>query len=77
MMSHFASGSWATILPCDGEYRVYFQGRRRLWEELDAAHRWWARAGRPDHARFGLTVTPEGQTFWLDTPDNAVPVGAS
>jgi hypothetical protein len=69
-MSHLASTSWATVLPGDGEHRVYFQGPRRLWEELDAAHRWWAGAGRPDHTRFGLTVTPEGPTFWLDTPDH-------
>ncbi|WP_346041840.1 hypothetical protein [Actinomadura chokoriensis] len=32
----------------------------------------WADAGRPAIDRFGITVTPEGQTIWLDSPDNLV-----
>jgi hypothetical protein len=61
MMSHFASGSWATILPGEGKHRVYHQGPRRLWEELEAAYQWWTDAGRPHHTRFGLSVTPKGR----------------
>jgi protein-L-isoaspartate(D-aspartate) O-methyltransferase len=73
LMSHFASGSWATVTPHPtGEHMVHHEGPRRLWEELEAAYRWWTGAGRPDHTRFGMTVTPEGQTFWLDTPDHVV-----
>jgi protein-L-isoaspartate(D-aspartate) O-methyltransferase len=73
-MSHLSSGSWATVTPKgDGEYEVLHEGPRRLWEELDAACRWWVDAGRPDHRRFGLTVTKEGQDAWLDSPDQIVP----
>jgi protein-L-isoaspartate(D-aspartate) O-methyltransferase len=32
----------------------------------------WADAGRPAIDRFGITVTPAGQTIWLDSPDNPV-----
>jgi protein-L-isoaspartate(D-aspartate) O-methyltransferase len=74
-LSHFDSGSWATLTPGtdeNEEYEVRQYGPRRLWDELEAAHRWWTEAGRPDHTRFGLTVTPEGQTFWLDYPDQVV-----
>ncbi|MGW5413114.1 methyltransferase domain-containing protein [Actinomadura geliboluensis] len=32
----------------------------------------WASAGRPAIDRFGITVTPEGQTIWLDSPENPI-----
>ncbi|AJT65184.1 hypothetical protein T261_3516 [Streptomyces lydicus] len=48
---------------------VYQSGPRRLWDEVEAAHGWWAGRGMPDHTRFGLTVTAEGgQRAWLDDP---------
>ncbi len=72
LLSHSASGSWATVVPGEGEHRVYHEGPRRLWEEFEAAYQWWTDAGKPDHTRFGLTVTAEGQEFWLDTPDQIV-----
>jgi len=73
-MSHRASGSWATVFPAaDGIHKVAYEGPLQLWEDLDTAYRWWLDAGRPDHTRFGLTVTPAGQTFWLDSPDNPLP----
>jgi protein-L-isoaspartate O-methyltransferase len=73
LMSHFASGSWAVVtFSPTGEHKVACDGPRRLWEELEAAYQWWTDAGRPDHTRFGVTVTSEGQTFWLDTPDQVV-----
>jgi protein-L-isoaspartate(D-aspartate) O-methyltransferase len=72
-MSHYPSGSWATVFPApDGPHRVAYEGPRRLWEDLDVAWRWWLDAGRPDHTRFGLAVTPLGQTFWLDDPGNTL-----
>ncbi|MER8100075.1 methyltransferase domain-containing protein [Kitasatospora sp. NPDC094016] len=55
------------------EYEVHQSGPRRLWNELEAAYQWWADQDRPGHDRFGLTVTPEGQHVWLDSPDNPVP----
>jgi hypothetical protein len=39
---------------------------------LEAAYRWWLDAGRPDHTRFGLTVTKDGQHVWLDSPNQIV-----
>jgi protein-L-isoaspartate O-methyltransferase len=71
-LSHFDSGSWASFIPGTDEHEVWQYGPRRLWDELEAAYQWWTKAGRPDHTRFGLTVTPEGQMFWLDTPDQVV-----
>ncbi|MFG2018570.1 methyltransferase domain-containing protein [Actinomadura geliboluensis] len=32
----------------------------------------WASAGKPAIDRFGITVTPEGQTIWLDSPENPI-----
>jgi protein-L-isoaspartate O-methyltransferase len=73
LMSHYDSGSWATVTPRKGgEYDVRHEGPRRLWEEMDAAYQWWLDAGRPDHTRFGLTVTKAGQDVWLDSPDQLV-----
>jgi protein-L-isoaspartate O-methyltransferase len=73
LLAHHPTGSWATAFPRGDRHRVYHQGPRRLWEDLDTAYRWWLDAGRPDHTRFGLTVTRTGQTFWLDRPDNPLP----
>ncbi|WP_019707303.1 protein-L-isoaspartate O-methyltransferase [Streptomyces xinghaiensis] len=62
--------SWACVMFRDGESeaKVWQSGPRRLWDEVEAAYRWWADRGEPDHTRFGLTVTPEGQRAWLDDP---------
>lgn len=32
----------------------------------------WVAAGEPDCTRYGVTITPEGQRIWLDSPDNPV-----
>ncbi len=32
----------------------------------------WAAAGKPEACRYGVTVTPEGQRIWLDSPDNPI-----
>lgn len=34
----------------------------------------WEAAGRPELARYGVTVAPEGQCVWLDSPANPVKV---
>jgi hypothetical protein len=72
LLSHAESGSWASLTPGADEHEVCQYGPRRLWDELEAAYDWWIRAGRPDHTRFGVTVSPESQTFWLDTPEQVV-----
>ncbi|WP_431782618.1 methyltransferase domain-containing protein [Streptomyces chumphonensis] len=67
--------SWACVLfRAGGAARVWQSGPRRLWDEVEAAYRWWREAGRPDHTRFGLTVTPDGHRAWLDDPARSWPV---
>ncbi|WP_432094982.1 methyltransferase domain-containing protein [Streptomyces sp. bgisy100] len=61
--------SWACVMFRDGETaHVWQSGSRRLWDEVEAAHRWWTGRGKPEHTRFGLTVTAGGQRAWLDDP---------
>lgn len=70
-----ATGSWASVdyEPGATEYGTEQHGPRLLWNELEAAHAWWTRAGRPARTRFGLTVTPTGERVWLDRPDHVLP----
>ncbi|MEU0567589.1 methyltransferase domain-containing protein [Nonomuraea sp. NPDC005983] len=51
---------------------VLQRGARDLWDELEAAYLRWVSWGGPDRARFGMTVSPDGQHIWLDTPANTV-----
>ncbi|MFK4248579.1 methyltransferase domain-containing protein [Streptomyces angustmyceticus] len=61
--------SWACCLFRDGQAaRVWQSGPRRLWDEAEAAFRWWEGQGRPTTSRFGLTVTARGERVWLDDP---------
>ncbi|MFF1795390.1 methyltransferase domain-containing protein [Kitasatospora sp. NPDC058263] len=67
--------SWAAV-DWDGDenaerYAVWQYGSRRLWEEAEAAYRWWGDHGRPGPERFGLTVSGEGHQVWLDDPANS------
>lgn len=55
-----------------GSKGVLQAGPRDLWAEIVDAYEWWCEEGKPDIARFGMTVTAEGQTVWLDSPDNIV-----
>jgi protein-L-isoaspartate(D-aspartate) O-methyltransferase len=32
----------------------------------------WIKAGMPDCTRYGVTVTPEGQRIWMDSPENVL-----
>ncbi|MFC4563220.1 methyltransferase domain-containing protein [Nocardiopsis mangrovi] len=69
-----ARGSWAAAdhTPGAPSARVSQHGPRSLWTEVERAYHWWTHNNRPTRDRFGLTVTPEGQTPWLDTPDTPV-----
>jgi protein-L-isoaspartate O-methyltransferase len=78
-LSDPASASWARVRtrfphgpsgPPEGAVEQY--GPRRLWDEIEAVHHWWQRAGQPDRLRFGLTVTPDAQLIWLDDPTQPV-----
>lgn len=65
-----ADGSWARV---EGD-SVRQAGPRRLWDEAEAAWRWWEEQGRPRRDRFGLTVDCDGQRVWLDSTDHLLPV---
>ncbi|AHI01755.1 methyltransferase domain-containing protein [Kutzneria albida] len=61
-----ADGSWANYV----EGVVVQGGPRSLWDLAETAYEQWDALDRPCRDRFGLTVTPEAQYFWLDTPDS-------
>ncbi|MEU9131869.1 methyltransferase domain-containing protein [Kitasatospora sp. NPDC048540] len=63
----WASADWE---PGRARYDVVQAGPRSLWDEVEAAWRWWDARGRPGFTRFGLTVDATGQHPWLDTPDH-------
>lgn len=57
--------------------QVYQGGPLDLWDEVEAAYRWWAGQKRPEHGEFGLTVTPDGrQEVWLREPSALLPRAA-
>jgi protein-L-isoaspartate O-methyltransferase len=65
--------SWASIDFKGGPpYPVEQYGPRRLWDDFEAAYRWWQKAGQPPTERFGLTVGPDNQRVWLGSPDNLI-----
>ncbi|MEU6403714.1 methyltransferase domain-containing protein [Streptomyces sp. NPDC046985] len=69
------SRSWAAVaFSADEPDAVVCQsGPRRLWDEVERALTWWGEKGRPDLARFGLTVRPDGTARpWLDRPADVV-----
>ncbi|WP_309051764.1 methyltransferase domain-containing protein [Streptomyces sp.] len=67
--------SWASIdwEPGESEFVVYQSGPRRLWDETEAAYRWWNGRSRPGFERFGLTVGPRSTVAWLDSESCPVP----
>ncbi|MFD6970600.1 methyltransferase domain-containing protein [Streptomyces sp. NPDC059949] len=71
--------SWASadFEPDRQEYEVVQSGPRQLWDETEAAYRWWQEQGRPGFNRFGLTADNTGVRTWLDSPDNPVPAPRS
>ncbi|GAB3116727.1 ATP-grasp peptide maturase system methyltransferase [Streptomyces calidiresistens] len=65
-----ATGSSATLLPDGrGGHRVRQSGPVRLWDTVEETLNRWERAGRPDQARFGMTVTGGRQWVWAGSPD--------
>ncbi|MGW4726032.1 hypothetical protein [Streptomyces sp. NPDC004291] len=71
----FDGTSWASVdhEPGETEFVVHQSGPRRLWDETEAAHRWWSGRGRPGFERFGLTAGPRSTVAWLDDESCPVP----
>jgi protein-L-isoaspartate(D-aspartate) O-methyltransferase len=53
-------------------YDAYQIGDRAVWQEAVDAYFRWVSWGEPGRDRFGMTVTPEGQHIWLDTPERVI-----
>lgn len=70
-------GSWASVdyVPGAAEFVVQQGGDRCLWDEVEQAYWRWMRLGRPSLDRFGMTVTPDGQHVWLDSPERVLMPG--
>ncbi|HET9141912.1 ATP-grasp peptide maturase system methyltransferase [Actinophytocola sp.] len=65
-----SDGSWVRHRRSDDGYQVTQGGPRRLWDEAEKAYAQWCELGRPRRSRFGITVDPDTQDLWLDTPDS-------
>lgn len=63
-------GSWVChTTSADGTYHVRQGGPQRLWDRVEALHNEWITLGQPPRERFGLTVTRDSHTVWLEDPD--------
>lgn len=65
-----SSRSWASLTDTDphmdeGQFAVRQFGPRKLWDEVEAAYRWWVDAGSPAAERWRFTVSTEGQRVEL------------
>ncbi|MDQ2883121.1 MAG: hypothetical protein M3Y48_18570 [Actinomycetota bacterium] len=66
-------GSWCELREdreANGTRAVWETGHHSLWRIIEDAHTRWCQLGRPGWGRFGLTVTIERQSIWLDAPEN-------
>ncbi|MBV9140027.1 MAG: methyltransferase domain-containing protein [Pseudonocardiales bacterium] len=60
------SRSWATLhLTTEAPYEVRQSGQRALWDEVQAAYRWWLDMGKPAVEAWRFTNDPSGQRIDL------------
>jgi len=74
-LDDITTNSWARLdahLTSPNPLVVHQLGPRRLWDEAVAAYDWWYDHGKPDLTRFGMTMTTDTQTVWLDDPSTIV-----
>jgi hypothetical protein len=58
--------SWATVdVTPELPYEVRQAGARELWDEVQAAYRWWIEAGKPAVGAWRFTVSSTGQRIEL------------
>lgn len=67
-----ANGSWCEVSERteNGTRQVREAGPTPLWCAVENAYSLWHQLGKPGWERFGLTVTPDYQRVWFDSPDN-------
>ncbi|SDJ35736.1 methyltransferase domain-containing protein [Nonomuraea jiangxiensis] len=54
------------------QWPVFQIGDRPVWDEVTDAYFRWVSWGEPGRDRYGITVAPDGQSIWLDRPDNVL-----
>lgn len=66
-------GSWCEISIEDdnGSRRLLEGGPVALWDRFEHAYDTWQALAEPGWERFGLTVTPDTHTVWLDHPSGS------
>ncbi|WP_395109864.1 protein-L-isoaspartate O-methyltransferase [Actinomadura sp. SCN-SB] len=47
-------------------------GQQLSWDAIYSAYSLWMHWGEPDRSRYGVTVTPDGQDVWLDSPSHPI-----
>jgi protein-L-isoaspartate O-methyltransferase len=68
-------GSWCEVALAsdDGAPELVREGGPTpLWARVEQAWEAWNGWGEPGWERFGLTVTPDAHTLWLDQPHNVI-----
>jgi protein-L-isoaspartate(D-aspartate) O-methyltransferase len=68
-------GSWCEIdltTSDNGSRQVREGGPTTLWAYVERAYQRWRQCNRPTWERFGLTITTDTQTIWLDDPHNVL-----
>ncbi|TDC67844.1 methyltransferase domain-containing protein [Actinomadura sp. GC306] len=68
----WSARAWVAATYRQGQREYEVRGDRSLWEDAVRAYFWWVGQGSPGRDRFGLTVTPETETVWLDAPANPI-----
>lgn len=74
-LDDITTASWARLdanLTSPDKLVVRQLGPRRLWDEAEAAYDWWYAHDKPTLTRFGMTVTADTQSVWLDTPSTVI-----
>ncbi|MGI5353291.1 methyltransferase domain-containing protein [Streptomyces sp. CA-250714] len=65
-----ADGSWARApLGGDNSAAVTYGGDSDLWQQVEAAWRWWNDAGQPPQDRFGYAREADGSAYVWHIPD--------
>lgn len=62
-----ASESWASLryAPESRPFEIRQAGPRHLWDEVEAAYRWWEEQGKPAAGRWRFTIGPGEQRIEL------------